>query len=355
MKSVILFILSILIFLFFEELYFLYKYDQFLGYSFFEFLDNLYFFEYSIEKNFIKWLIIFSILTIFIVNLLSKLPTVVLSVLLAGFLYLFIASGSFYSLYEGYFIFKKVQKSKLDDLKYDSDIRFVCDKKRVIAHAGGKIDDKVYTDSLEALDNSYKKGFRYFELDIQKTRDGRYVAVHDWQEWKKMTNYKKTDQLPTLKEFKSLKIYQRYTPLDMQMINQWFKNHKDAFLVTDKIDEPSLFAKNFVDKDRLLMELFSIKSVLEAKKHGIKAMPTWDMVVRLMIRERSHKLKGLGIEYVAAPYDNFIDKEYRYVFKNFSENGIKVYLFGGYDKKIKPNWYYGRYLDDLNSSLCKLK
>lgn len=35
----------------------------------------------------------------------------------------------------------------------------------VIAHAGGGIDGHIYTDSLEAINNSYDNGARLFDID----------------------------------------------------------------------------------------------------------------------------------------------------------------------------------------------
>lgn len=52
------------------------------------------------------------------------------------------------------------------------------------------------------------------------------------------------------------------TPLDMTAINDWFKAHPDAILVTDKVNEPRKFAGQFIDKKRLMMELFDVNSVL---------------------------------------------------------------------------------------------
>jgi hypothetical protein len=50
----------------------------------------------------------------------------------------------------------------------------------------------------------------------------------------------------------------------MEMINQWFADHEDAVLVTDKIDDPEKMDSLFVDKERLYMELF-VKSAEEIK------------------------------------------------------------------------------------------
>ena len=111
---------------------------------------------------------------------------------------------------------------------------------RFIAHAGSMIDGHTYTNSLEALNQSYKSGFRLFELDILTTSDNFFVAAHDWETWKKMSGY--SGSVPVSKKtFMSYKILGKYSPLDGEMINSWFKKHSDAILITDKINEPKIF------------------------------------------------------------------------------------------------------------------
>ena len=53
---------------------------------------------------------------------------------------------------------------------------------RYIAHAGGNIDNHIYTNTLEALDKSYADGFRYFELDFLEDVYGNMLAVHELEE-----------------------------------------------------------------------------------------------------------------------------------------------------------------------------
>ena len=48
------------------------------------------------------------------------------------------------------------------------------------AHALGNYHGHIMTNSKEALLNSYKTGFRFFEVDIQQTSDGHFVAYHLW-------------------------------------------------------------------------------------------------------------------------------------------------------------------------------
>ena len=139
---------------------------------------------------------------------------------------------------------------------------------KLIAHGGGKIDNNHYTNSLEAINSSYKKGFKYIELDILKTSDGHFVAAHDWISWAKKTGYNK-ELPPTLSEFKKLKIDGKYSPLSIYDIKDWFKIRKELTLITDKINQPKEFIKYFDLQDQLIMELFDLNSIIEANENKI--------------------------------------------------------------------------------------
>lgn len=232
--------------------------------------------------------------------------------------------------------------------------QYKIDTTRYIAHAAGEIDKKKYTNSLEALNKSYAKGFRYFELDIQESKDGKYIALHNWKEWKMITNYK--GKTPVLEaEFLKHKIYSKYTPLNMQLINQWFSTHKDAYLVTDKINNPEGFSKAFNYKNRLIMELFSWNTVKKATKLNIKgAMPSYKVIHQL----KEHvvdSLKKYNIKYVALPrtvLESKID-----LLKDLQKNNIKVFFYylnyeidrdENYVVKHEMDYIYGIYADKWN-------
>ena len=263
-----------------------------------------------------------------------------------------------YNLYDFFWDFNRDKDISIDNIaKNDID-----DKDRVIAHAGGSVDGDIYTDSLEALDSNYKKGFKLFELDFLKTKDDFFVAVHDWNSWKEHTGYQK-ELPPTLKEFKKYKIYSKYTPLDMELINRWFFYHKDAILVTDKVNTPFEFSKRFIDKDRVIMELFDWYAVLEAKKLGIEAMPTGNLVKELK-ENIVKKLLDLNINYVALSR-KFIDTDIK-LLQEMRDNNIKIYAFylnmeKGKDEEYvycnELTYFYGFYADkwDFNATHCLKK
>ncbi len=194
---------------------------------------------------------------------------------------------------------------------------------RYIAHAGGAIEGHAYTNTKNALDANYKKGFRLFELDIIETSDNQIVAAHDWNMWSRFTEYK--GQLPpTLEEFKKHNIYGDYITLDMDGINTWFAEHPDAILVTDKVNDPVNFANSFVDKNRLIMELFSPYSIEEAIQNGIEPMISQEALLRLKGNKLNY-LKVNNIKYAAVSRRIiFAEKELMMALR---DNGIKVYVY----------------------------
>lgn len=199
-----------------------------------------------------------------------------------------------------------------------------CDVNRFIAHAGGKIGGSTYTNSLEALNHSYKRGFKLFELDIIKTSDDMFVAAHDWDSWQRATGYKGSLPPPAA-NFQKYKIKKRFTPLDMGDINRWFKEHQDAILVTDKVNSPLAFSRQFVDKKRLMMELFSLDAVREGVKAKIKsAMPSWGVVSAIQ-KNRVKVLKDLGVTDIAMSRREINDNIP--LIHSMKDAGLRIYAF----------------------------
>ena len=62
----------------------------------------------------------------------------------------------------------------------------------MIAHAGGGINGINYSNSIEALNHNYAKGFRYFEMDFSWTSDNKLVCLHDWKKRFKLVFKQKT-------------------------------------------------------------------------------------------------------------------------------------------------------------------
>ena len=244
--------------------------------------------------------------------------------------------------------------------------KFLNDKKRLIAHAAGQINGDIYTNSLEALDLSYKKGFRLFELDLRLTKDNRLVAVHAWAEWKNRVDFK-GELPPTYKEFMSYKIKNKYTPMDTEKLRVWFEKHPDTILVTDKINDPELIMKLFpFFKSRVFMELFSWEAVKKANFLGLRSIIIYG---DLLFNDGDYisKLEKYKINYISLSQKKLT--YYRDQVKNINENGYKIYLYGFNKYNVNNSKFneentlcstassiYGIYADDyidINSITCK--
>jgi len=211
-----------------------------------------------------------------------------------------------------------------------------------IAHAGGAIDGINYTNSLEALDLSYSKGCRLFELDLVFTTDGKIVAKHDPPNM-------------TEEEFMSQRIENKYTPLNMEAINNWFLNHTDAILVTDKINDPERIYNEFPFRNRIIMELFSWEAVDKAIKLGIKPLVSENLIFDTPKIEQV--LENKKIEYIGMSHHR-IDGNENFL-KQLKKKGIKNYIWHleepidgqpaeQYIWKYKMDFCYGMYANDLD-------
>ncbi len=104
----------------------------------------------------------------------------------------------------------------------------------LIAHAMGAIDGAVYTNSLEAFQENYAKGFSVFEVDFQMSADGFPVAVHEWNQFAEFIGVDKEEfSVPTRAEFKAKRILGEYMPLDFEDIVNLMVQYPDIRIITD--------------------------------------------------------------------------------------------------------------------------
>ncbi|EAP92406.1 phosphatidylinositol-specific phospholipase C/glycerophosphodiester phosphodiesterase family protein [Vibrio splendidus] len=180
----------------------------------------------------------------------------------------------------------------------------------LIAHAGGGINGLKYTNSLDAIEQSIEHGFKMVELDLLISSDGRIVAVHDWKTFHEMTNSNNTGSISS-KEFESKIIYDKYKTLNISTaIDILDKN--DVVLVTDKIKNLALLSKYIIDKDKSIIEVFSIDKYNEAIELGFNNVALnidlntpfildWIDLNKIMaVTYRGDNLGSLGSEYKKA-------------------------------------------------------
>ena len=231
------------------------------------------------------------------------------------------------------------------------------EKNRYIAHAGGAIENYTYSNSLEALNINWGNGFKYFELDIHQTADGIYVAVHDWDDWKKTSGYQ-GELPPNLEDFKQHKIYRKFTPLDINDINNWFGSHEEAVLVTDKIRNPAKFVNYFLHKNRLMMEVFSLDALNDLNMIKIKSIANWDILLENYPGDESSIIEGIinnNIKYIAV--SRFRVNDSRKLFYSITKMGVRIYVYhvnyeDGKDEKYvicnEFGYVFGMYADNFD-------
>lgn len=227
---------------------------------------------------------------------------------------------------------------KTFEANYDSDLLKKLKQKnyRFIAHAGGGIDDLKYTNSLEAVNKSIKNNFKLIELDIRETLDNVFVGVHEWKEFKEITNTKKQDENELnneallLNEFKKKKIYKKYTPLDIISINDIFRKNNELILLTDKTNN---FRKlnsdlNF-DKKRIMVEVFGKKNYFKSISEGIINPiysfnhKDYDFVIK-------HKIK-----IISAHSQDIINNSQ--IYKKLVENNVMVFMYSSNESDFINN------------------
>lgn len=100
-----------------------------------------------------------------------------------------------------------------------------------IAHALGGIEGHEYTNSKEALEASYNKGFRLFETDIKLSSDGNLILVHSG--WQKRMNLDETTEMLDENTFLNSKIHGKYSTMSFKDLTEFMKTHKDMYVMVD--------------------------------------------------------------------------------------------------------------------------
>lgn len=111
---------------------------------------------------------------------------------------------------------------------------------KYIAHALGGYKKTAYTNTKEAFENSYRKGFRFFEVDLTITPDNKIIAFHsvgsDKFQKKLCKNlgisFMSYGNIPDYEKFKALQMVlkktgERVTQVDIYDIIGWMKKHRE--------------------------------------------------------------------------------------------------------------------------------
>lgn len=198
-------------------------------------------------------------------------------------------------------------------------------KYNYIAHAGGIIDGKTYTDSLEAFEQAVSNGYKLIELDLLKTADNSLIAAHDWSHFKTITDHKGIDLLPIKSaEATSLLIHKKYNVLTLGDITKKLIDNPDVYLVTDKSNDFPLLLK-LADQKRLFIEIFGVANYLQALLYGISHPMLNNDVGRLGVYWSKLKILFLNPLYITVSVHTVIN--YPEYMEWAKERGVKIFIF----------------------------
>lgn len=174
----------------------------------------------------------------------------------------------------------------------------------LIAHAGGEIEGHTYTNSLDALRLNYERGFRVFELDFRRTKDGAIVAVHDWAHWQKQGSFK---SLPTEAQFLATPLWGHYEPINLERLESWLLGHPDTLLIAD-IKEDRLAILNELRAatsvpERWIPEVYTEAEIIRARQLGFLEpilMTDWNWPSQTTIKTlvENYKIRWVGFPWI---------------------------------------------------------
>lgn len=120
-------------------------------------------------------------------------------------------------------------------------VRRTASGRYMISHAMGGIDGYSYSNCLEGFLENYEEGHRIFEVDMELTSDGKIVLWHGWNR-QFCSKYRK-DRTPTYTEFMNSRIYDKYTPMDLEALLKLMDQYPDVRIITDSKHSSSTIVK----------------------------------------------------------------------------------------------------------------
>lgn len=237
-------------------------------------------------------------------------------------------------------------------------------KNRMIAHGLGSVNGMVKTNTLDAMRESYKKGYKVFEVDLLPTLEGKLVATPGFYEY---LGYKygkpipedKQNLVPTKDEFMSFHPNVTLNPIDFETIVRIMSANKDIYLVTDtKMTDFVQVQKQFQELvavcneiDPSVLERIIPQIYNEQMYDAVKSQYNFKSIIYTLYQTKSNNAQALafamekGINVITMPPErvNPVD------IAMYNSYGVKVYTHTintlAEVKKYKDMGVYGFYTD----------
>lgn len=161
-------------------------------------------------------------------------------------------------------------------LNFNTIYKYSDSEKKYVLHAGGELEGYTYLNNLEAVRNSYEKGFRMIELDIELTSDNIPVLIHSWDGFVNKFFGEPDFKVYSFEEFKNFKMVNGWHQLTLDSILYYMQTEfPEMYLITDtKVDNKSVL--NYIVTNhpnmmnRIIPQVYSQDEYIYAKNLGFK-------------------------------------------------------------------------------------
>lgn len=231
-----------------------------------------------------------------------------------------------------------------------------------IIHAGGElwgVDSQgtyrsfLGSNSLEGLTQCAEYGCSAVELDFSFTSDDRLVCIHDWSA--EYIDTIENGRPLSYDEFMSSKIFWNFTPIGIEEVGEFLREHSEMYIVTDikeRFEEAvAVIAETLPDlKDRIVVQIYSEDDYAAVEENGFKNIIftlynlDWNSKTdtsALVKFERSHPLIGFTFSYELCEVKNYVS--------GMTKAGVPLYVHTVNDygevQKYQSMGIYGVYTD----------
>ncbi|MDD5210682.1 MAG: hypothetical protein PHV36_14945 [Elusimicrobiales bacterium] len=119
--------------------------------------------------------------------------------------------------------------------------------KPFVAHSGGIVGSRSYTNSKEAFEGSWRNCGKLIETDISWTSDSELVLLHDFQAGFSDV-FTDAPRVYSLAEYRKLKMVDGLTQWTLADLVEWTSSHPGVFIITDVKRNNFAALKDIADK-----------------------------------------------------------------------------------------------------------
>lgn len=202
------------------------------------------------------------------------------------------------------------------------------DKERVIAHGGGAFQGYETTNSVEALNQAIRNGYKMIELDMELSSDGRIIMLHDWD--RTATHYfgSSFPRKLSYNQFLQLSVHGVLEVLTFEKLARILDKNPDIRIVTDTKGDNIALLTEIKESWPKLMNRF-LPQIYDCDQwRGVHDLGYKDIILTLyaMAELNPDQLAAFAVEhgiYAVTMPDYLADKG---ICKILSDRGITVYV-----------------------------